>query len=150
MYGAALGGGTGLVANAHIVVAAPAARFGLTEIRIGLWPVLIFRAVTLAIGERRATELSLTGRIFDAAEAVQYGLATEVAENAGERAAEIARLVAGHSAHAIGPGLEYIRAIRQTGWEAAGEMGRRLRDRLMSNEDFKSGVRGFLEKRPRE
>ncbi len=56
VQGAALAGGAGLVANAHIAVAAEDATFGLTEIRIGLWPFLIFRSVTLAIGERRAVD----------------------------------------------------------------------------------------------
>src|SRR5580700_6007261 len=62
VHGAALAAGTGLAANAHMVIASPDAQFGLTEIRIGLWPVIVFRAVARAIGERRATELSLTGR----------------------------------------------------------------------------------------
>src|SRR5215468_4883780 len=43
VHGAALAGGTGLVANCHVVVAAEDALFGLTEVRIGLWPFLIFR-----------------------------------------------------------------------------------------------------------
>ena len=60
VHGAALAGGTGLAANAHIVIAKDDARFGLTEIRIGLWPVLIFRSIDHAIGERRTVELSLT------------------------------------------------------------------------------------------
>ena len=72
VHGHALGGGTGLVANAHIVVASPEAVFGLTEIRIGLWPVLIFRSVEHAMGERRTVELSLTGREFTAAEAIAW------------------------------------------------------------------------------
>ena len=71
----------GLAANAHIVVAHPATRFALTEIRIGLWPGMIFRAVALAVGERRATELSLTGRDFTAADALQYGLVTEISDD---------------------------------------------------------------------
>src|ERR1017187_1753366 len=37
--GAALGGGAGLVANCHVVIASQAATFGLTEIRLGLWPL---------------------------------------------------------------------------------------------------------------
>src|SRR5205823_4845415 len=52
VHGAALAGGTGLAANAHIVIASDDATFGLTEIRIGLWPFLIFRAVVESIGER--------------------------------------------------------------------------------------------------
>src|SRR5216683_6740607 len=78
VHGAALAGGSGLAANAHIIVAGPDAKFGMTEIRVGLWPVLVYRAVELAVGERRATELCLTGRIFGAEEAREYGLVTEV------------------------------------------------------------------------
>src|SRR2546423_12942633 len=38
IHGAALAGGTGLAANAHVVLASADATFGLTEVRIGLWP----------------------------------------------------------------------------------------------------------------
>ena len=86
VHGAALAGGTGLVANCHIVVAAPGATFGLTEIRLGLWPFLVYRAVAAALGDRRTMELSLTGRIFDAAEARQIGLVHEVVDAPQERA----------------------------------------------------------------
>src|ERR1700677_3894188 len=72
--GLALGGGTGLVANSHIAVASDRAKFGLTEIKLGLWPFLVFRAVQGAVGERRAIELALTGRVFDAKEAYTLGL----------------------------------------------------------------------------
>src|SRR5215472_1385846 len=44
--GASLGGGMGLVGNCHIVVAHAAATFGLTEIRVGLWPFLVYRALS--------------------------------------------------------------------------------------------------------
>ena len=88
VHGAALGGGTGLVANCHIVVAGPEASFGLTEIRLGLWPFLVYRAVAGALGERRTLELSLTGRIFGPGEARDLGLAHEVAEDAPDRAGE--------------------------------------------------------------
>ena len=76
--GAALAGGTGLVANAHIVIAQPDTVFALDgDLRIGLWPVLIFRSVAHARwGERRTVELALTGRDFGAAEALSYGLVT--------------------------------------------------------------------------
>ncbi|MES1260868.1 MAG: enoyl-CoA hydratase/isomerase family protein [Acidobacteriota bacterium] len=147
VQGPALAGGTGLTANAHIVVAAPDARFGLTEIRIGLWPVLIFRACVLAMGERRATELSLTGRIFPAPEGLRYGLVTEVAEDPLARAMEIAAGVSEYSAFAMRGGLDYVQRIRGLDWEEAGEAGKRLRDQLMNHEDFAKGVRAFLEKR---
>src|SRR5437773_2048132 len=103
VHGAALAGGTGLVANAHIVIAAEDATFGLTEIRIGLWPFVVFRAVVAAIGERRAVELAITGRIIEAREAAAMGLAHHITSSAEleTRAGEIAAAVAGASADAM-------------------------------------------------
>ncbi len=54
VHGPALAGGTGLAANAHIVIASEDAKFGLTEIHLGLWPVLIFPAIAAAVGESAA------------------------------------------------------------------------------------------------
>jgi len=147
VHGAALAGGTGLVANAHIVIAHPDARFGLTEVRIGLWPVLIFRAVEHALGERRAIELSLTGREFNAEEAREYGLVTEISPNPPERAMEIATRIAAYSPIAIGVGLDYTHQIRGRDWDHAGRIGRVSRDRLLSNADYREGVNAFMEKR---
>ncbi len=147
VHGAAFAGGTGLVANAHIVIASSDARFGLTEIRIGLWPVMIFRAVEHAMGERRGVELSLTGREFNAAEALGYGLVTEIADNPRRRAMEIAAALAAFSPIAVGAGLDYVHRIRGRDWQHAGKLARSTRDRLLSNDDFKEGARAFLEKR---
>lgn len=147
VHGAALAGGTGLVANAHIVIAKPDATFGLTEVRIGFWPVLIFRAVEHAMGERRTVELSLTGRIFNAAEAREYGLVTEISDDPLKRASDIAFQLAGYSPIAIGAGLDYVHQIRGRDWDHAGRVGRQTRNELLSNDDFKEGSRAFLEKR---
>jgi enoyl-CoA hydratase/carnithine racemase len=147
VQGAALAGGTGLAANAHIVFASPEASFGLTEIRIGLWPVLIFRALEHAIGERRTVELSLTGRQFKAAEALYYGLVSDLVEDPLERAMEVAQGIASFSPVAIAEGLDYVHQTRGREWEQAGRIGREMRDRLMASEDFKEGIRAFAEKR---
>ena len=147
VHGSALAGGTGLVANAHIVIAKPDTIFALTEIRIGLWPVLIFRSVAHAMGERRTVELALTGRDFSAAEAMDYGLVTEIAEDPLQRATELARELSGFSPIALRAGLDYVHQIRGLDWENAGRVGRVTRDRLLSSDDFKEGSRAFLEKR---
>ena len=147
VHGAALGGGTGLAANAHILYATPDTRFGLTEIKLALWPVMIFRAVQHAIGERRTVELSLTGREFKAAEALYYGLVTDVVEDPLARAMETARQLAASSPIAVGCGLDYVHQVRGRDWDHAGRIGREIRDRLISNPDFKEGTSAFLEKR---
>jgi enoyl-CoA hydratase/carnithine racemase len=147
VQGPAIAGGTGLVANAHIAVAAPGATFGLTEVRIGLWPVLVFRAVELAMGERRATELSLTGRTFGAEEAMRYGLVNEIAGDYLARATAIAVTISHYSPIAVGRGLDYVHRIRVRDWDHAGRIGHQTRDQLLASEDYREGVRAFLEKR---
>jgi enoyl-CoA hydratase/carnithine racemase len=147
--GAALGGGTGLVANCHIVVAAETATFGLTEIRLGLWPFLVFRAVAAAMGERRTLELALSGRTFDAKQGREFGLVHETAAGAGvlAQATEVARTVASFSPTAIQNGLRFVREVRGQNWEQAGEIARRVRDQVLQSADFAEGVRAWREKR---
>ena len=146
--GVALGGGTGLVANCHIVIAGRDATFGLTEIRLGLWPFLVYRAVEAALGERRTTELALTGRVFGAEEAKQLGLVHEIADDAHQRALEVAQVIAAFSPVAIQNGLGFVREARGMGWEEAGLVARRVRDWVFTGSDFQEGVRAFREKRP--
>jgi enoyl-CoA hydratase/carnithine racemase len=147
VHGAALAGGTGLVANCHIVVAGPEASFGLTEIRLGLWPFLVYRAVAAALGERRTLELSLTGRIFGAGEARDLGLAHEVAEDAAGRAGEIARAVAEFSPTAVQSGMAFVQRVSGLGWQEAGAIAREVRTQVFAGEDFHEGIRAFREKR---
>jgi enoyl-CoA hydratase/carnithine racemase len=146
--GAALGGGMGLVANCHIVVASERATFGLTEIRLGLWPFLVYRALTAAVGERRTLELSLTGRTFGAEAARETGLIHEISAQPEARAAELAAALAAASPTAIRAGLRFVREVRGKNWQHAGEIARQIRNRVFASADFQEGVRAFREKRP--
>ncbi len=147
VHGAALAAGMGLAANAHIVIAAPDARFALTEIRIGLWPVIVFRSVARAIGERRATELSLTGRTIGADEALNYGIVSQLACDPQVQALELATTLSQFSPTALATGLEQIARTRNLDWNEAAPINREIRAKLMASKDFKEGVAAFLEKR---
>lgn len=149
VHGPAIAGGTGLAANAHIVIASEDAVFGLTEVRLGLWPVLIFPAIVRAVGERRAMELSLTARTFNAREAESYGLVSEVvsADRLANRATEVALAIANSSSTALRAGLEYVGQIRGKSNLEALKIGRVVRDEIMQDLDFAEGVKSFHEKR---
>jgi len=76
--GAAYGGGVGLIACCDIAIAADTAKFGLTEVKLGLIPAVISPYVIAAIGARHARRLFVTGEVFDAAEAHRIGLVHHV------------------------------------------------------------------------
>jgi enoyl-CoA hydratase/carnithine racemase len=148
VHGAAVAGGTGLVANCHIAIAAEGATFGLTEIRLGLWPFLVFRAVAMAMGERRTVELALTGRIFGAREAGETGLVHEVTSDLERRGLEVAESLAAFSPTAIRSGLLYVQQTRGKDWQTAGAIAQRARNEVFQSLDFQEGIRAFREKRP--
>ncbi len=78
VHGAALAGGTGLVAACDIAIATPEASLGTTEVRLGLIPATISPYVVRAIGARAAQRYFLTGERFGAEEALRLGLVHEV------------------------------------------------------------------------
>ena len=149
VQGAALAGGLGLALNGHAVMAASDARFGLTERRIGLWPCAIFRAVAAAAGERKALELALTARVFDAEEALRLGIVDFVVspEELGDKAASLAASIAEGSAAASAEGLRFVRAIRGKDEEEAAGLAAEFRLRAHRSPDFREGVLAFRGKR---
>lgn len=74
VQGNAFGGGVGMMAVSDIVVAADTARFGLTEVRLGLIPATIGPYVLARMGEPAARRVFFSARLFDAAEAVALNL----------------------------------------------------------------------------
>jgi enoyl-CoA hydratase/carnithine racemase len=149
VQGPALAGGMGLVANAHVAIAAQGASFGLTEIRIGMWPFVVFRSIAAAMGERRALELSLTGRIFGVNEARDYGLIHEITPpvELDDRATALAETLAGYSRESIQRGLEFVRQAAEMGFEDAGRVAAMMRAENFLSPDLAEGIRAFQEKR---
>jgi len=82
--GAAIGGGVGLVACCDIAIAVEGAKFGLSEVRLGLTPATISPYVVAAIGARAARRYFLTAERFDAVEAQRIGLVHETAPSLQE------------------------------------------------------------------
>jgi enoyl-CoA hydratase/carnithine racemase len=97
VQGVALGAGLALIAAAHVAFAAQGSSFGFVDIREGRWNKDLFQALARCIGDRRALELGLTGRIFTAPDALSWGLVHYVtpAFELDDRATSIARVFAG-------------------------------------------------------
>jgi methylglutaconyl-CoA hydratase len=142
VQGYALGGGSGLVACADVVVAAPDATFGFSEVRLGIIPAVISPFVFARIGAGAARSLFVTGERFDAETALRIGLVDEVADDLD---AAVERQLA---------------AIMKSGPEATRAAKRLTRDRpsnprelahiaagLRAGDEGQEGLRAFLEKR---
>jgi enoyl-CoA hydratase/carnithine racemase len=148
--GPALGGGLGLLANSHVSIAAQGATFGLTEIRVGMWPFVVYRAMVLAVGDRRALELSLTGRFFGAEEALAWGLVQEIVPTSelDARAAEVAAKIAAFSRDTIQRGMAFVNESRGLDDAAVHRLAARARKPVFEGADFREGVAAFRAKRP--
>jgi methylglutaconyl-CoA hydratase len=91
--GSAFGGGLGLVAACDISIASASARFGFTEVRVGVAPAIISVVCLPKLSRAAALELFLTGARFDAARAVEVGLLNRAVDD-GELDAAVEALVA--------------------------------------------------------
>jgi methylglutaconyl-CoA hydratase len=143
VQGFALGGGSGLVACSDVVVAAPDAMFGFTEVRLGIIPAVISPFVFAKIGTGAARRFFLTGERFGAEVAQRIGLVQEVAEDPGEA---VERLVG----EILRSGPEATRAAKRLAREhpSEGEELAHIAAALRSGDEGQEGLRAFLEKRP--
>lgn len=92
VQGATFGGAVGLVSCCDMAVAASAASFSLSEVKIGLIPATISPYVIAAIGQRAARRYFVTAERFDAHRAMEIGLINEVVD-AEQLDQEIHRLI---------------------------------------------------------
>jgi methylglutaconyl-CoA hydratase len=147
--GAAIAGGTGLAFLCDFTLAVPEAKFGYTEVRIGFVPAIVSTFLLRQVGEKIARDLLLTGRIFDAAEALKLGLINEIVppEKLLDRARELAAQLAENSPLSLYYTkrllTDHARADLDTQMEAAVRENAGIRE----SADFREGVTSFLEKR---
>ncbi len=147
--GAAVGGGCGLATLCDFTLASREARFGYTEVRIGFMPAIVSTFLLRQVGEKRARDLLLTGRILDADEALRLGLVSEVVEPARlvERARELAASLMANSPASLAATKSLLSAFSRQ------ELDDRIKSavdenaRIRATDDFREGVTAFLEKR---
>jgi methylglutaconyl-CoA hydratase len=147
--GAAIAGGTGLATLCDFTLAVPEAKFGYTEVRIGFVPAIVSTFLLRQVGEKIARDLLLTGRLFDAAEALRIGLVTQIVapENLLSRARELGEQLMENSPAS----LRYTKRLLSDA--ACAELDPQIDAAIRENAairetpDFREGVTSFLEKR---
>ena len=147
--GAAIAGGLGLATVCDFTLAVPEAKFGYTEVRIGFVPAIVSAFLLRQVGEKIARDLLLTGRLFDAAEALRMGLINEIVPLA--YLIERARALAGQLIENSPMSLAYTKRLLSD--HARAELDAQIEAAVAENAgirttaDFREGITSFLEKR---
>ena len=150
VQGACLGGGAELAAVCDMVYTARDATWGFPEIKLGCYPPVAAVALPALVGQKRATELILTGRQISGDEAVAIGLANRSA-HADELAAVVDETVS--QLQAMSPAALALAKKSIYAWDAIhfdkglARAERIYLEELIATEDAREGIAAFLEKR---
>jgi enoyl-CoA hydratase len=148
--GFCLGGGNEIAMGCDIIIASEKAKFGQTEINIGIIPGGGgTQRLQRLIGACRAKELIFTGDIIRAEEADRLGLVNRVVpmDELMPAAKELAKKIATKSAAALKLAKQSINYGMQTNLASGLKYEYELYSLSLSLEDKKEGVNAFLEKR---
>ena len=149
IQGPAYGGGIGMIAVCDIAIGVAEARFGLTEVRLGLIPANISPHVIARIGAARARATMLSGALFDATHAERIGL-LDRAVPAADLDAAVEAVVAAHLEGAPGAVAATKQLIRDVAAAPPSDhvalTSERLADAWESPEG-KAGIDAFLARR---
>ena len=150
--GGAVAGGMGLATICDFTLSVPEAKFGYTEVRIGFIPAIVSAYLRNQIGDKRSRDLLLTGRLVKAVEALDLGLVTRIVCEADlmAEAQRLAQCLLRNSPAAIQATKRLMNdyASHELDQQLALAVAANVEAR--STEDFKEGVRSFLEKRAPE
>lgn len=146
--GTALGGAMGLVAVADIVVAVEGARFGFTEVRLGIVPAVISVFVLKKIGAA-ARRYFLTGELFGPNEARAIGLVHEVVspEALDDRVKALTQAICQCGPQAVAAAKALVRQVPRLAPGAALERAIETIARIRVSPEGQEGLAAFLEKR---
>ena len=148
--GFALGGGTELALACDFVYASENAKFGLPEVKLGIFPGFGgTQRLPRIIGAARARELIFSGRMISAKDAYEYGFVNRVVP-AGELMNEVmnvAKEIAGNGLVAIGFAKNSTNIGGGREFEKGLELERENFHKCFKTEDRLEGMSAFLDKR---
>ena len=150
VQGAAFGGGVGLIACCDMAIASEAARFTISEVKLGLIPAVISPYVVAAIGERQARRYVLSAERFDALEAERIGLvhAVVAAEDLDAAVNDLVQAIGSNGPQAVAEAKKMIAYVARRPADDAliAETASRIA-RIRVSEEGREGLSAFLEKR---
>ena len=149
VQGHALAGGCGLATVCDFTFAAPEAKFGYTEVKIGFIPALVSVFLIRKIGEHKAKQLLLTGEVIKAQEALTRGLINQVvrAEDLEKTVFDFAsNLIQSNSGQSLQMTKQLIAEVQSLSLEDGLEKAAAMNAHARATEDCKAGITAFLNK----
>jgi enoyl-CoA hydratase/carnithine racemase len=150
--GHALAGGFGLAVACDVTICVEGAKLGMTEVEVGLWPMMISAVLARVMPRKAALELMLTGRIIDPYEAQRLGAVSRVVPSAELDAAvtETVESLAANSPVTTMIGRDSFHGIVDIDFDAALDRLQTGLTAIALTDDAAEGISAFLEKRPPE
>jgi methylglutaconyl-CoA hydratase len=146
--GAAIAGGCGLATVCDFIVAHPEdSKFGYTEVKIGFMPAIVSIFLIKKIGEGNANHLLLSGGLINGKKAYELNLANYLSYNVLDTSFEVANQLLISSVRSIIDTKRMIKKISNLSIENAVEYCIGLNSISRSTEDFKEGLKNFLDKK---
>ncbi|WPL79194.1 enoyl-CoA hydratase-related protein [Bordetella hinzii] len=148
--GHAYAGGLEMALSCDFLYASREARFALTEVTLGIMPGAGgTQNLPRAVGERRAKEILMTGRPFDAAQALDWGLANALHAPADVLPAALATagIIAGNAPLSVRQIKKSVRYGGQMELRTAFRFEIEAYNHLVDTDDRREGVLAFNEKR---
>lgn len=145
----AVGGGFELLLGGDVIVASAEAKFGLPEVKRGLFPAGHGTSLTQRIPMGVALELLLTGDLIDAPRGYELGLVNRVVppDHVLDAAVDLARRIAANGPLGVAAVKELGR-LAVTDVAAGAERRRYWQRTIFQSEDAREGATAFMEKRP--
>lgn len=149
VQGHALAGGCGLATVCDFAYAAPEAKFGYTEVKIGFIPALVSVFLLRKIGEAKSKELLLGGELISAEAAVHMGLINKVvpSEKLESEVFTLAKkLASGNSGQSMKLTKQLIADVQSLGLHEALTYAAEMNAKARNTDDCKRGIAAFLNK----
>ena len=148
--GFCLGGGLELAMSCDLRIASDRSKLGQPEINIGIIPGAGgTQRLTRLIGEGRAMEMILTGRMITAEEAFRYGIINFVydSDDLMDEAMKIANTIGEKSKYAVERAKKSVKAVSEMKLEDGLKLEREMFIECLNSEDGEEGINAFIEKR---
>lgn len=148
--GHALAGGFGLMLACDIAVAADHATFGMPEINVGLWPMMISALVQQALPQKLAIDLMMSGRRMTGSEALAAGAISRVVAgiDLDTTVEELVGALLEKSPAILALGKASFYSTDDMGFDSALDSLAAGLTAVALTEDAREGTRAFVEKRP--